>query len=119
MKNVKVQEEAPKFEGKAIVDGQIKNISLADFAGKYLVLFFYPLDLWVCLLMSAENFTKTITNYNFNCICFSTFVCPTELVSFSDHIEEFKKIDANVVGCSCDSHFSHLAFINTPRKVNI
>lgn len=43
--NIKVQEEAPKFEGKAIVDGQIKNISLADFAGKYLVLFFYPLDL--------------------------------------------------------------------------
>lgn len=43
--NVKVQEQAPQFEGKAIVDGQIKNISLADFAGKYLVLFFYPLDL--------------------------------------------------------------------------
>jgi len=43
--NVKVQEQAPQFNGKAIVDGQIKNISLADFAGKYLVLFFYPLDL--------------------------------------------------------------------------
>jgi alkyl hydroperoxide reductase subunit AhpC len=43
--NIKVQEKAPIFEGKAIVDGQIKNISLADFAGKYLVLFFYPLDL--------------------------------------------------------------------------
>lgn len=43
--NVKVQEQAPHFEGKAIVDGQIKNISLSDFAGKYLVLFFYPLDL--------------------------------------------------------------------------
>jgi len=43
--NVKVQEQAPQFDGKAIVDGQIKNISLADFAGKYLVLFFYPLDL--------------------------------------------------------------------------
>lgn len=43
--NIKVQEQAPTFEGKAIVDGQIKNISLADFAGKYLVLFFYPLDL--------------------------------------------------------------------------
>jgi len=88
--NVKVQEKAPQFEGKAIVDGQIKNISLADFAGKYLVLFFYPLDF--------------------------TFVCPTELVSFSDHIDAFKNIDVNVVGCSCDSHFSHLAFINTPRK---
>ncbi|VVC40519.1 Thioredoxin-like fold,Peroxiredoxin, C-terminal,Peroxiredoxin, AhpC-type,Alkyl hydroperoxide [Cinara cedri] len=90
VKNVKVQEQAPTFEGKAIVDGQIKNISLADFAGKYLVLFFYPLDF--------------------------TFVCPTELVSFSDHINAFKEIDVNVIGCSCDSHFSHLAFINTPRK---
>lgn len=88
--NVKVQEPAPQFEGKAIIDGQIKDIKLSDFAGKYLVLFFYPLDF--------------------------TFVCPTELVSFSDHIEAFKKIDVNVVGCSCDSHFSHLAFVNTPRK---
>jgi len=43
--NVKVQEKAPHFEGKAIVNGQIKNISLSDFAGQYLVLFFYPLDL--------------------------------------------------------------------------
>lgn len=43
--NIKVQEQAPQFEGKAIVDGQIKNIRLSDFAGKYLVLFFYPLDL--------------------------------------------------------------------------
>lgn len=43
--NVKVQEQAPQFEGKAIIDGQIKNICLSDFAGKYLILFFYPLDL--------------------------------------------------------------------------
>nr|BAH70682.1 ACYPI003947 [Acyrthosiphon pisum] len=88
--NIKVQEAAPQFEGKAIIDGQIKDIKLSDFAGKYLVLFFYPLDF--------------------------TFVCPTELVSFSDHIDEFKKIGVNIVGCSCDSHFSHLAFVNTPRK---
>lgn len=43
--NIKVQEPAPQFEGKAIIDGQIKDIKLSDFAGKYLVLFFYPLDL--------------------------------------------------------------------------
>lgn len=43
--SVKVQEPAPQFEGKAIIDGQIKDIKLSDFAGKYLVLFFYPLDL--------------------------------------------------------------------------
>ncbi|XP_050533016.1 peroxiredoxin-2-like [Daktulosphaira vitifoliae] len=88
--NVKVQDPAPSFKGKAIVNGEIKTIKLDDFRGKYVVLFFYPLDF--------------------------TFVCPTELVSFSDNIEEFTKIGAHVIGCSCDSHFSHLAFINTPRK---
>ncbi|XP_050428031.1 peroxiredoxin-like [Adelges cooleyi] len=88
---VKVQQAAPEFEGKAIVNGEIKDIKLSDFAGKYVVLFFYPLDF--------------------------TFVCPTELISFSDHIEEFNKIDVHVIGCSCDSHFSHLAFINTPKKL--
>lgn len=47
---------------------------------------------------------------------FSTFVCPTEIIAFSDKIEEFKKIDVQVIAASCDSHFSHLAWINTPRK---
>ncbi|CAH8513365.1 unnamed protein product [Heterobilharzia americana] len=63
-----------------------------DFCGMavYLVLFFYPLDF--------------------------TFVCPTELIAFSDRIDEFKKEGAEVVGVSTDSHFSHLAWINTPRK---
>ena len=55
-----------------------------------MVLFFYPLDF--------------------------TFVCPTEIVAFSEQIEEFKKINTEVIGVSTDSHFSHLAWINTPRK---
>uniref|UniRef100_A0A182TCB5 thioredoxin-dependent peroxiredoxin n=1 Tax=Anopheles maculatus TaxID=74869 RepID=A0A182TCB5_9DIPT len=47
---------------------------------------------------------------------FSTFVCPTEIIAFSDRINEFKELNTEVVGVSVDSHFSHLAWINTPRK---
>lgn len=46
----------------------------------------------------------------------STFVCPTEILAFSDRFAEFKKINTEVVACSVDSHFTHLAWINTPRK---
>jgi len=81
---------APVFSGTAVVDGQFKEISLSDYAGKYVVLFFYPLDF--------------------------TFVCPTEIIAFSDRAAEFRKINCEVVACSTDSHFSHLAWINTPRK---
>ncbi|WIA10975.1 hypothetical protein OEZ86_000941 [Tetradesmus obliquus] len=80
---------APAFKGQAIVDGEIKEISLDDFKGKYLVFFFYPLDF--------------------------TFVCPTEITAFSDRLKEFEAIGCNVVGCSVDSHFTHLAWVNTPR----
>ncbi|KAH8035317.1 hypothetical protein HPB51_004558 [Rhipicephalus microplus] len=81
---------APDFCGTAVVDGQFKEIKLSDYKDKYLVLFFYPLDF--------------------------TFVCPTEIIAFSDRAEEFRKIDCEVVACSTDSHFCHLAWINTPRK---
>jgi len=86
----KVQKPAPDFKSNAVVDGQFKEIQLSDYKGKYLVLFFYPLDF--------------------------TFVCPTEIIAFSDRINEFKKLDTEVIGVSVDSHFSHLAWINTPRK---
>ncbi|VDP65979.1 unnamed protein product [Echinostoma caproni] len=85
-----VQHPAPDFAGMAVVNGDFKEIKLKDYAGKYLVLFFYPLDF--------------------------TFVCPTELIAFSDRIKEFEEAGAAVVGVSTDSHFSHLAWINTPRK---
>jgi len=81
---------APDFKGTAVVDGEFKDIALKDYKGKYLVLFFYPLDF--------------------------TFVCPTEIIAFSDRAEEFRKIGCEVVAASTDSHFSHLAWINTPRK---
>ncbi|XP_077550217.1 peroxiredoxin 2-like isoform X2 [Haemaphysalis longicornis] len=86
----KLAKPAPDFRGTAVVDGQFKEIKLSDYKNKYLVLFFYPLDF--------------------------TFVCPTEIIAFSDRVEEFRKINCEVVACSTDSHFSHLAWINTPRK---
>ena len=48
---------------------------------------------------------------------YSTFVCPTEIIAFSDQIEQFEALNTNVIGCSTDSHFSHLAWTNMPRKV--
>jgi alkyl hydroperoxide reductase subunit AhpC len=85
-----VQKEAPSFEGTAVVNEEFKKIKLSDYKGKYVVLFFYPLDF--------------------------TFVCPTEIVAFSDRIQEFRDRGAEVIGCSIDSEFSHLAWIQSPRE---
>uniref|UniRef100_UPI0037E752B7 thioredoxin-dependent peroxide reductase, mitochondrial n=1 Tax=Semicossyphus pulcher TaxID=241346 RepID=UPI0037E752B7 len=85
-----VTQPAPAFKATAVHNGEFKEMSLADFKGKYLVLFFYPLDF--------------------------TFVCPTEIISFSDKASEFHDVNCEVVGVSVDSHFTHLAWINTPRK---
>jgi peroxiredoxin (alkyl hydroperoxide reductase subunit C) len=87
-----VQKQAPDFTATAVLpDGTFKNdFSLAACKGKWGVLFFYPLDF--------------------------TFVCPTEILAFSDRIDEFKAIGAEVVGVSVDSHFTHLAWTQTPRK---
>ena len=82
---------APDFKATALVNGQFVNdFTLSQFEGKKVVLFFYPLDF--------------------------TFVCPTEILAFSDAIQEFKARNAEVVGVSVDSHFSHLAWANTERK---
>ncbi|KAI8127728.1 Peroxiredoxin 1 [Lucilia cuprina] len=85
-----LQKAAPQFKGTAVVNGVFKDISLADYKGKYVVLFFYPLDF--------------------------TFVCPTEIIAFSDRAAEFRNIGCEVIGCSTDSQYTHLAWINTPRK---
>jgi len=85
-----VTQKAPEFKSMAVVDGKFEEVCSSQYNGKYLVLFFYPLDF--------------------------TFVCPTEIIAFSDRIAEFEKLDTAVVGASVDSHFSHLAWINTPRK---
>jgi alkyl hydroperoxide reductase subunit AhpC len=86
----KLQQPAPAFSGVAVVNGEFKNISLADYKGKYVVLFFYPMDF--------------------------TFVCPTEIIAFSERAAEFRNIGCEVIACSTDSQFSHLAWVNTPRK---
>jgi len=86
-----VQKEAPNFTATAVVNEEFKTLSLADYQGKYVILFFYPLDF--------------------------TFVCPTEIIAFSDRVAEFHQRGAEVIGVSIDSQFSHLAWIQTPRAV--
>jgi peroxiredoxin (alkyl hydroperoxide reductase subunit C) len=85
-----VQKNAPDFKGKAVVGHEFRDLSLSQYKGKWVILFFYPLDF--------------------------TFVCPTEIIDFSERTDEFKKLNAEVIGCSVDSEFTHLAWINTPRK---
>ncbi|XP_058788841.1 peroxiredoxin-2-like [Phymastichus coffea] len=85
-----IGKRAPYWEGTAVVNGEFKELKLSNYKGKYLVFFFYPLDF--------------------------TFVCPTEILAFSDRVEEFRKINVEVVAASVDSHFTHLAWMNTPRK---
>lgn len=88
--SVLVGKKAPEINAPAVMaDGSINStFSLADYNDKYIVLFFYPLDF--------------------------TFVCPTELIAFSNRIAEFEKRNVQVVGCSIDSQFTHVAWRNTP-----
>ena len=89
--SIQVQSPAPDFKATAVMPNKTfkEDLGLADYKGKWVVLFFYPLDF--------------------------TFVCPTEITAFSDRVEDFKKLDAEVLGCSVDSHFTHLAWVETPR----
>lgn len=88
--SVLVTKEAPEFKAQAVMpDGSFKEVKLSDYKGQYVVLFFYPLDF--------------------------TFVCPTEIIAFSDRAQEFKELGVQLLGVSIDSHFSHLAWRNTPR----
>ena len=87
-----IGKKAKKFTAKAIIgDRIVEDFSLEQYEGKKnVIFFFYPLDF--------------------------TFVCPTELHAFQEKAEEFAKRDAIVVGCSVDSPFCHLAWVNTPRS---
>lgn len=87
---VLVGRKAPGFSTKAVVNRAIvENFSLDQHLGKKVLLFFYPLDF--------------------------TFVCPTELHAFQASLAEFEKRSCQVIGCSVDSAFSHLAWIETPK----
>ncbi len=85
-----VRNKAPEFRAQTVMpDNTIAEKTLADLRGnKYTVLFFYPLDF--------------------------TFVCPTEIIAFDKKYQEFKKRNCEVIGVSVDSHYTHLAWKNTP-----
>ncbi|HYY94145.1 MAG TPA: peroxiredoxin [Pyrinomonadaceae bacterium] len=91
MAEAKVGQAAPGFDMPSTknVEKLNENVRLSDYRGKWLVLLFYPLDF--------------------------TFVCPTELTTFSDRYEDFLGIGADVIGISTDSVHSHRAWLKTPR----
>ena len=84
-----VTKEAPDFTAQAVLpDNTIEDLTLSSYRGKYVLLFFYPLDF--------------------------TFVCPTEILAFDKAVETFKSKNAEVIGVSIDSQFTHAAWRNTP-----
>lgn len=85
-----VQKPAPDFKTEALVGEEFKPLSLSDYRGKWVCLFFYPLDF--------------------------TFVCPTEITAFDESYQSFRDLNCEMIGCSVDSKFSHLAWAKTPRK---
>lgn len=92
---IEINSKAPEFNEDAYVNNEIKKISLSDYKGKWVVLFFYPADF--------------------------TFVCPTELGELADHYEEFKKLNVEVISVSTDTAFVHKAWHDnseTIKKIN-
>ncbi|MDP8207562.1 MAG: peroxiredoxin [Candidatus Electryonea clarkiae] len=84
-----VTKEAPDFTAQAVMpDNTFEELKLSKFRGKHVVLFFYPLDF--------------------------TFVCPSEIIAFDRKLDKFKEKNVEVIGVSIDSHFTHLAWKNTP-----
>lgn len=90
--SVLVTQPAPDFTATAVMpDNTFKEgFKLSDYKGKYVVLFFYPLDF--------------------------TFVCPSEIIAFDKQLAKFKEKGCEVIGVSIDSHFTHWAWKNTPRE---
>ena len=86
--SVLVTKEAPDFTAQAVLENDaIEELSLSSYRGKYVVLFFYPLDF--------------------------TFVCPSEILAFNREVEEFRKRNAELIGVSVDSQYTHFAWRNT------
>lgn len=90
--SAQITKPAPTFKAVAVMPDNSfkKDFKLEDYRGKYVVLFFYPLDF--------------------------TFVCPTEILEFNKFLPEFEKRNVQIIGVSTDSHFSHLAWKNTDIK---
>ncbi|MBE3582668.1 MAG: peroxiredoxin [Limnochordaceae bacterium] len=89
-----VGSQAPYFEMKSTrnLETLDQDVKLTDYQGKWLVMFFYPMDF--------------------------TFVCPTEILAMNDRYEDFKDLGAEVLGVSTDTVYSHRAWIQTPREKN-
>lgn len=86
-----VTKEAPDFKAQAVMpDGSFKELTLSEYRGKYVILFFYPLDF--------------------------TFVCPSEIIAFDKDIEDFRAKGAEIIGASVDSQYTHLAWRKTSRE---
>lgn len=86
-----VTREAPDFTAQAVMgDNGFEELKLSSYRGKFVILFFYPLDF--------------------------TFVCPSEIIAFNDRLDEFHAKDAEIIGVSVDSHYTHLAWKKTPRE---
>lgn len=85
-------EKIENYEYDCLVGQEFKKIKLGDIKQKYKIIIFYPLDF--------------------------TFVCPTEILKFSELHEEFEKLDAFVMFSSCDSKYSHLAWVQKPQSEN-
>lgn len=88
---IKIGKEAPKFEAEAFHEGQIKKVSLEDYKGKWVILFFYPADF--------------------------TFVCPTELGEMADKYEKFKELGAEILSVSTDTAFVHKAWHDSSETI--
>ena len=87
---VLIGKAAPNFKATAVFGEEFKEVQLSQYAGKYVLLFFYPLDF--------------------------TFVCPTELHAFQERLSDFQKRGVEVLGCSVDSQYSHLAWLKTKKE---
>jgi peroxiredoxin (alkyl hydroperoxide reductase subunit C) len=84
-----VTKEAPDFTAKAVMpDSAIEELKLSSYRGRYVVLFFYPLDF--------------------------TFVCPSEIIAFDKALKQFKDKNTEVIGVSVDSQYTHFAWRETP-----
>jgi peroxiredoxin 2/4 len=86
MSNLQVGQPAPDFTMEGVSGKEFEKFTLSAYRGRWVVLFFYPLDF--------------------------TFVCPTEIIGFNERYDDFRKLNAEVLGASVDSKFSHLAWIN-------
>jgi len=90
--SIRVGQNAPEFTLQGVVGDKFKDVCLDEFKGKWVVLFFYPLDF--------------------------TFICPTEITEFSKRDSEFKQLNAQVLGASTDSVYSHKAWLKELGNLN-